>query len=179
MKFRLVRKRSSIASTPDAADGPERRQIAFVRTPKQEAQRIRFERKDRITALQQRSATAEAFRVALADEGFILARGDRGDLVVVDRTGAVYGLARHIPGMSATEFQEFMKDIDRGRLPSLRQAAEIHRQNWHEKREQERGRGSRPRTACPERGVPPVTGGNGGAQEGRCRPPDSRGRRNG
>lgn len=120
----------------DAADGPERQQDEFERTRKQ--QRIRFERKDRITALKQLPANAEAFRVALAAEGYVLAKGDRGALIVVDQTGAVFALARQIPGMSAAEFQEFMAGIDRSRLPSARQAMLMHRQDWKDKQQQER-----------------------------------------
>lgn len=122
----------------DAADGPQRQQDEFERTRERRAERMRFKPRDRIIAMKQRSANAEAFKTALASEGCILARGARGDLMVVDRTGAVYGLARQIPGMSAAEFQEFMKGIDHGRLPSVKQAGLMHQQYWKDKRQEER-----------------------------------------
>jgi hypothetical protein len=122
----------------DAADGPQRQQNEFERTRERRAERLHFKPKDRIIALKQLSANAEAFRAALASEGCILAKGRRGELMVVDQTGAVYGLARQIPGMSAAEFQEFMKGIDHGRLPSVKQAGLMHQQNWKEKRQEER-----------------------------------------
>src|SRR5258708_1605724 len=106
---------------------------------------------DRITALKQRSATAEAFRLALVAEGCILARGDRGDLMIVDRSGAVYGLAGQIPGMTANEFQQFMQGIDPRTLPSVRQAAQIHRQNWKEKRQQARAEAAAVERSAPRR----------------------------
>lgn len=122
----------------DAAAGPESQPGELERLRETRDKRIRVQPKDRIAALKQLSANAEAFRAALASEGYILARGNRGDLMVVDSTGAVYGLARQIPGMTAIEFQEFMKGIDRGRLPTVPQAGLLHRQEWNDKRQQER-----------------------------------------
>jgi Relaxase/Mobilisation nuclease domain len=68
---------------------------------------------------------AEAFRAALEDRGYILARGDRRDFVIVDRKGGIHSLARRIDGMKAAELREFMAPIDRAALPSTAQAREI------------------------------------------------------
>ena len=67
---------------------------------------------------------AEAFRAALEDRGYILARGDRRDFVIVDRAGGIHNLARRIDGMKAAALREFMKPLDRESLPDTERAKE-------------------------------------------------------
>lgn len=81
--------------------------------------------KAEVTAAFQSSDTSDAFRAALQDAGYVLARGDRRDFVVVDRAGGIHSLARRIDGIKAGALREFMASIDREKLPTIEQARDI------------------------------------------------------
>jgi predicted transcriptional regulator len=80
------------------------------------------ERKAQITALHAASDNAQAFKAALEDAGYVLAKGDRRDFVVIDQVGDIHSLARQIQTVKAAELREFMKGIDRAVLPTIEQA---------------------------------------------------------
>jgi hypothetical protein len=63
-----------------------------------------------------------AFRTAVEARGYLLARGDRRDLVLVDRAGGVHGLARRIEGARAREVRERLADLDPALLPGVTEA---------------------------------------------------------
>ncbi len=86
------------------------------------------ERKDQITALKQASDSPQAFMRALEEQGYLLAKGERRDFVLVDEAGEVYSLSRQIHGMKAAELREYMKGIDPGILPTAEQAAQLQQQ---------------------------------------------------
>ena len=81
--------------------------------------------KEEVTAAFRASDGAEAFRAALQEKGYTLARGDRRDYVILDRKGGVHSLARRIDGMKAAELREFMAGIDPESVPNIEQAREI------------------------------------------------------
>src|SRR5690242_17105398 len=54
------------------------------------------ERKEQITALRQQADSAEAFKAALEDAGYVLARGDRRGIVLVDAEGEVFSLSKQV-----------------------------------------------------------------------------------
>lgn len=81
--------------------------------------------RDEVTALFRASDNADAFRSALEDQGYILARGDRRDFVIVDRAGGTHSLSRRIEGMKAADLREFMKPLARASLPDADTAREI------------------------------------------------------
>ena len=74
-------------------------------------------RKAQIRQLWEASDTAPAFAAALEDAGYLLARGDRRDFIIVDRQGEAYSLGRDA-GVRAAELRDFMAGIDRAALPS-------------------------------------------------------------
>lgn len=78
-----------------------------------------------VTEIFKASDNAQAFHAALHERGYILAKGDRRDFVIVDRAGGIHSLARRIEGMKAAELREFMAPIDREKLPSTEEAREI------------------------------------------------------
>lgn len=80
--------------------------------------------KAEVAAAFEASDSPEALKAALAERGYILAKGDRRDFVVVDRAGGIHSLARRIDGIKAAELREFMKGLDRDRLPSTEEARE-------------------------------------------------------
>ena len=72
-----------------------------------------------VTELFRSSDNADAFKAALTDKGYILAKGDKRDFVVVDRAGGIHSLARRIEGVKAAELREFMSGIARDDVASL------------------------------------------------------------
>src|SRR5208282_4718095 len=89
-------------------------------------------RKDQITALKEACDNAQTFKTALEEQGYILAKGDRRDFVIVDQTGSIHSLGRQIRDVKAAELREFMKGIDRETLPTAAQAVDLQRQRQQE-----------------------------------------------
>ena len=79
------------------------------------------ERKAQITAIKESCDTGPAFRAALEEAGYVLARGDRRGFVLVDAEGEVHVLGRQI-GMRAAEVKVFMADVDMDALPAVAEA---------------------------------------------------------
>jgi hypothetical protein len=80
------------------------------------------ERKEQITALFQQSDSRQAFQAALAEQGSILAQGDRRDFVIADEAGEVHSLGRQIEEIKSKDFRAFMADIASETLPTVEQA---------------------------------------------------------
>jgi hypothetical protein len=81
--------------------------------------------KEEVTAAFHASDGPEAFQAALEERGYLLARGDRRDYVIIDRKGGIHSLARRIDGMKAAELREFMATVNPESVPSIEQAREI------------------------------------------------------
>ncbi len=117
-------------------DGVERPDRTPSRAELRQEERTGIKGKDvkaEVTDAFRASDNAEAFKSALEENGYILAKGDRRDFVVVDRAGGIHSLARRIDGIKAAELREYMSPIDRESLPDTDQAREIA-----EEREQRR-----------------------------------------
>jgi hypothetical protein len=86
------------------------------------------EAKEQITELWRSADSGQAFAAALSQAGFVLARGDRRDFVVIDPGGATHSLAKRIEGVRVKDVRERMADIDASTLPSVREAKSIQRE---------------------------------------------------
>lgn len=91
--------------------------------------------KAKITELWRSTETGQDFAVALWNAGYVLARGDRRDYVVIDPSGGTHSLARRIEDAKAKNIREKMADLDPGRLPSVTEAKTIQRQRQARDRE--------------------------------------------
>ena len=80
---------------------------------------------EEVTAAFRASDGPAAFRAALEERGYLLARGDRRDYVIIDRKGGVHSLARRIDGMKAAALREFMAAMNPESVPNIEQAREI------------------------------------------------------
>ncbi len=80
------------------------------------------DRKAEITALFTASDSGTAFAAALDDAGFVLARGDRRDFVIVDADGDIHSLRRQIAGVTAKDLRAFMAEVVTTALPSAAEA---------------------------------------------------------
>ncbi|MFC7694106.1 relaxase/mobilization nuclease domain-containing protein [Paeniroseomonas aquatica] len=88
--------------------------------------------KAELTELWQHSDSGPAFAAALEERGYILARGDRRDFVVVDAAGDEHSLGRRLSGIKAAEVRARMADIDATALPSVEEGRELARQRQEE-----------------------------------------------
>ena len=79
------------------------------------------QRRAEITEAFRQSDSAEAFRAALQEKGYVLAHGDKRGHVVVDRFGKVHSLARQIDGVRTRELKKKLASID-GKLGSVDEA---------------------------------------------------------
>jgi hypothetical protein len=93
-------------------------------------------RKEQITALKQACDNGQTFRNALEEQGYILAKGDRRDFVIVDEAGSIHSLGRQIQDMKAAELRAFMNDVDRESLPTAVEAVEQQRQHQETSRKE-------------------------------------------
>ena len=84
--------------------------------------------KEAVTQLHRQCDTGQAFKAALEEKGYVLAKGDRRDYVIVDGQGQVYSLARQIKGVTAKDLRAFMADIDRETIPGVEQAKAVQRE---------------------------------------------------
>jgi hypothetical protein len=102
-------------------DGVERPDRTPSRAELRQEERTGIKGKDvkaDITAAFRNSDNAQAFKTAVEDKGYLIARGDRRDFVIVDRAGGIHSLARRLDGVKAAELRTFMKPIDMQSLPS-------------------------------------------------------------
>ncbi len=76
--------------------------------------------KEKITALYHQCDTGQALKNALAENGYILATGDKRGFVIVDEQGEVYSLSRQLLDVKAKDMKELLKEI--GQLPNVEQA---------------------------------------------------------
>lgn len=94
------------------------------------------ERRAQLAALHRASDNGLAFKAALEEAGYILAKGDRRDFVIVDEIGGTHSLGRELK-LKAAEVRAFMADVDRDHLPTPAEAAALQRSaDRGEKREQ-------------------------------------------
>lgn len=74
------------------------------------------DRRAQLAALHSASDNGQAFKAAVEEAGYILAKGDRRDFVLVD-AHRTYSLGRELK-LKAAEVRQFMADVDRDQLPT-------------------------------------------------------------
>jgi hypothetical protein len=83
--------------------------------------------KEQITQLWRQTNNGQEFAVALWQAGYVLARGDRRDYVVIDPKGGTHSLARRVGGARVKDIRERLSDLDSARLPNIADAKEVQR----------------------------------------------------
>lgn len=104
---------------------PEQKTLAPGRNEFEQARRLGTDLKEireTIRECWERSDNGHSFEAALAEHGYILARGDKRDFVVVDHAGGDHALGKRITGTTAAETRARLGDIDKAQLPSVDQA---------------------------------------------------------
>ncbi len=77
------------------------------------------ERRAQITALYEQADSGPAFQAALADAGYVLAKGERRGFVLVDQDGEVHSLSRYIAGHSAKKIRQKLSPLTPDDLPDI------------------------------------------------------------
>ncbi|NGZ96227.1 MAG: hypothetical protein CV089_08885 [Nitrospira sp. WS110] len=103
------------------------------------------EMKAEITALWHQSDSGGAFQAAIEEKGYLLAKGDRRDFVLIDPAGDVHSLARRIDGAKAADIRAKMVDLDRDSLLSAKEASA-----WMKGKEEAENSGSSDARILPE-----------------------------
>ena len=84
--------------------------------------------KETIARLYAQSDNAQAFKAALEQEGYILAKGDRRPHIIVDADGKEYSLTRCLPDIDTKDLKQFMAGIDRNTLPTAEEAKALQKE---------------------------------------------------
>lgn len=98
--------------------------------------------REEITRLWRDTESGKEFAAALEKGGYVLARGDRRDFVVIDRMGGTHSLARRISGAGVKDVRERLADFDVGELPSVAEAKKLQRARRGRDAERAEGLGS-------------------------------------
>ena len=85
------------------------------------------DRKAEITALHAAADGGQAFKAALEEAGYLLAKGERGYLVV-DQAGGHTVLSRNIKGLKQKDVEAFMAGVELDKLPTIEEAKAIQKQ---------------------------------------------------
>lgn len=97
--------------------------------PVDEQTRVRDQQmKEAVTKLYRQSDSAQAFKTALEEEGYILAKGDRRPHILVDADGKEHSLSRCLPDLTPKQIRAFMAAIDRNTLPTAEEAKALQRE---------------------------------------------------
>jgi len=96
--------------------------------------------KELMTGIWNTTKNGKEFQTALADKGWILARGDRRDFVAIDPTGGVHSIARRIEGAKAADVRQRFADIDPRSLQSVAEAKQTQRGRGGKQKETGRDR---------------------------------------
>lgn len=91
------------------------------------------EAKELMTAIWQTTQNGKEFQAALADKGWMLARGDRRDFVAIDPTGGIHSVARRIEGAKAADVRARFADIDPRDLRSVTEAKQTQQRHSGER----------------------------------------------
>jgi hypothetical protein len=89
--------------------------------------------KQLINGIWNTTKTGRQFQAALAERGWVLARGDRRDFVAIDPTGGVHSIARRIGGAKAADVRERFADIDPRTLQSVAEAKQVQKKRAGER----------------------------------------------
>jgi hypothetical protein len=81
--------------------------------------------------------SGKAFAAAIEERGYILAKGDRRDFVVIDQAGSDHALGRRV-GAKAAEVRARMQAVDRDDLPTVGEARSLARERAAERQDRDK-----------------------------------------
>jgi hypothetical protein len=118
--------------TPTPAKNPDRAPAAELWELRAAARTgiDRDEVRNELTALWRASDSGQAFKAAIEERGYVLARGDKADFCVVDHAGNAPNLVRRLDGVRTAEMRAQMADVDREKLPSVAAARQAQQERF-------------------------------------------------
>jgi hypothetical protein len=84
--------------------------------------------KAELTAAWQQTDSGRTWAAAIEDMGYVLARGDRRDFVVIDSGGEAHSPRRRVEGVKAKDIKARLSDIDPETLPTVKEALALQEQ---------------------------------------------------
>ena len=78
--------------------------------------------KAEITVLWNKAKSGQEFAANLAKHGYVLAKGEKSQFVILDQAGSVHGITRRINGATAKTIRRGMADVDAKTLPTIAEA---------------------------------------------------------
>ena len=94
--------------------------------------------REHVRWLWEQSPNGQAFVLALKEEGYELAKGDRRAYVVLDAHGSSYSLGQRTTGAKAREVRERLGDLDPAHVPDIEQARRLLMERQAEQKKQQR-----------------------------------------
>lgn len=94
--------------------------------------------REHVRWLWEQSPNGEAFALALEEEGYQLAKGDRRGYVVIDPHGSPYSLGSRTTGVKAREVREKLGDLDPAHIPDIEQARRLLIERQAQRKQQQR-----------------------------------------
>jgi hypothetical protein len=79
------------------------------------------ERIAQIAAIRKPCDDGLAFKNALEEAGYVLAKGDRG-IILVDQQGEIFSLTKYLPDLKGKPYKAFMASVDQATLPTVEEA---------------------------------------------------------
>lgn len=129
------------------------------------------ERKAEIAALRKAADNGPAFKAALQEAGYLLAKGDRG-YIVVDEAGDHSVLARNL-GMKKKELEAFMAGVALNQLPTIKEAQALQETRQQERKLSEAQKGPQETTEpAPAKPEAPTVSLNEAPEASKFLPPD-------
>ena len=80
------------------------------------------QRIEQIAEIRKNSDDGLAFKNALEDAGYVLAKGDKRGFVLVDQQGEIFSLSKYLPDLKGKEYKAFMAPVDQATLPTVDEA---------------------------------------------------------
>jgi len=117
--------------------------FAPTRAEHEQARRLGLdvhEVRNAIRDLWDRADSGRSFQAALEHEGFILAKGERRDFVVIDQAGGMHPLGKRMLDVTASKIRDRLSDISRDDLPSVEEARALMPEPAQERTQKQTGR---------------------------------------
>jgi hypothetical protein len=136
-------KRAAMALEQEFGHAPaprQRNRKALTKDERQQAKRTGIKAEDvraDLTAAWKSTRTGQEFKAAMEAQGYRLAQGERG-LVVIDAKGGAHSLARRIEGARTADIRKRLADVDLASLSDVEQARAMVREARQMRQETQR-----------------------------------------
>jgi len=104
---------------------PEFPQERMSQDEAQQAARLGVTKEERVAQLAEIRKSCDdglAFKNALEQAGYVLAKGDTRGFVLVDGQGEIFSLSKHLPDLKGKQYKAFMASVDPALLPAVEEA---------------------------------------------------------